>query len=86
MKNNWISVNKKLPTPGELVWMTDGDFVWLGAYINIDGLGYIWVRSDGIFQVEYDNIVSDCEADDDYKIKFWHKLPKFKLPEVDNES
>jgi hypothetical protein len=83
----WKPVNLFLPKEDETVWLfskNDG-FVWLGSLVWTGGRcrrrrrsrkGWLWTVSNGIVYSEGRKIVSECEADDDYNVTHFRRLPK----------
>jgi len=38
--------------------------------------GWLWAVSNGIIYAEKNNIIVECECDDDYDVTHWRKIPK----------
>ncbi len=76
----WINVEDKLPKESETVWAINKDtrFIMLGCIVYEDG--WLWAESKGIIYCEDNNIVAECELDDEYDITHWQPLPKLPKP------
>ncbi len=73
----WKPVCLFLPKEGETVWLysKNGEFIWLGS-LEWTGEGWLWGVSNGIVYSKDRRIVSECEADDDYDVTHFRRLPK----------
>lgn len=78
---NWISVDEQLPAENQtvLAYSSDTKFVFIGAHVYTHNEGWFWTKSiNGDLWIEDDNIVTECEVDDDYQVTHWHPLPKIE--------
>src|SRR4051794_11888083 len=46
--SGWVSVEERLPAVGEMVWLADGDDMWIGARAfgcdDCDVQGWLWAK------------------------------------------
>lgn len=76
MKTNWINVNDRLPDELETVFISDGKgWTTIGCRAWC-GDEWLWAETNGIFYEKDGKIVSECESDDDFDVKFWYPMPK----------
>jgi hypothetical protein len=74
--SSWISVNDKLPNPGEAVLLWDGSRGMLGSYESMaDAEGWVWCRSYSAPYWNGSRWQSDAaEYDNEYRITHWCRL------------
>jgi len=73
--DGWRLVSDELPAIGEVVWLWDGDHIWIGAREFVDSEDWLWCKcysSPWFIAGKWDG---DLEADDDYKPAHWKTLP-----------
>lgn len=76
LNNGWISVDSRLPKPLETVWITNGKgWTGLGCLAEYPE-GYCWAETNGVIYQDGDDIVAECEDDNDLDVQYWHPLPK----------
>ena len=79
--NNWISVDEQLPPENQTVFLLNNksNSIWIGCHVYLINEGWFWATSNGNnLYINANEIVAECEIDDDYEITHWHPLPKIE--------
>lgn len=71
---NTITDETTLPPLDEIVWLWDGQRVWLGGRAD-DGDCWLWGNTYGSVWHNGKKWDGDLETDDDYKPTHWLRLP-----------
>ncbi len=78
---NWISVYEQLPPENQTVFLLNNksNSIWIGCHVYIENEGWFWATSNGNnLYINANEIVAECEIDDDCEITHWHPLPKIE--------
>jgi hypothetical protein len=88
-ENTWINIEKtnKYPEENQLVWLLDYNrkFIWLGYYEYLPNKGWFFSVSNGLFYIENNRIIADCEIED-CEITHWHPVPNVNFDDLCDET
>jgi len=73
----WIPTKDKLPKESQTVWAYNNKTKFIAlACLTYQEDTWLWAVSNGIIYSENNEIISECELDDDYDFTHWMELPQ----------
>jgi len=78
---DWISVDEQLPPENQTVFLLNNtsNSIWIGCHVYLANEGWFWAISNGNnLYINANEIVAECEIEEDYEVTHWHPLPKIE--------
>lgn len=73
----WVDINGALPDMDQIVFLDDGQIVWVGGRSMVSHNEWLWGNTYGNFWYDRKSGLwaGEIEIDDDYQPLRWHPLP-----------
>jgi len=73
----WIPTKDQLPKESQTVWAYNNRTKFIAlACLTYQEDTWLWAVSNGIIYSENNEIISECELEDDYDFTHWMELPQ----------